>query len=220
MDVKTLREIYRKERMSPYLQDVGKDFYTQIESYIKEIYSKYEEHSKKGEISKLTVLLGEFENIKATINDIYEIRERKIVSNALYYVKSGEEIGVENLTSEEEAMLKKITGIIREQRSSVLDNIISEKAAVEMRMPETKEKQLTLKEKMITIRILKDLPPIVGVDGKVYGAFKEEDVVTLPEPNGLVFINQGVAEQVNIVTSDPFYKIYKKKATNLTAWKR
>jgi DNA replication initiation complex subunit (GINS family) len=51
---------------------------------------------------------------------------------------------------------------------------------------------------MITIRILKDLPQIVGVDGKVYGAFKEEDVVTLPEPNGLVFINQGVAEQVNI----------------------
>ncbi|MFH1774274.1 MAG: hypothetical protein ABH874_04870 [Methanobacteriota archaeon] len=198
MDVKTLREIYRKERMSPYLQDVGKDFYKQIESYIKEIYSKYEEHSKKEEISKLAVLLGEFENIKATINDVYEIRERKIVSNALYYVKSGEEVGVENLTSEEEAMLKKIAGILREQRSSVLDNIISEKAAAEMRMPETKEKQLTLKEKMITIRILKDLPQIVGVDGKVYGAFKEEDVVTLPEPNGLVFINQGVAEQVNI----------------------
>lgn len=198
MDMKTLMEIYRKERTSPYLQDVGKDFYKQLESYINEIYSKYEEHSKKGEISKLTVLLDEFKNIKAVINDLYEIRERKILLNALYYVKSGEEVAVENLTSEEEAMLKKIAGILREQRSSVLEKIISEKAAAEMRMPETKEKQVTLKEKMITIRMLKDLPPIVGVDGRVYGAFKEEDVVTLPEPNALVFINQGVAEQIKL----------------------
>lgn len=198
MDVKTLMEIYRRERTSPYLQDIGKDFYRQIESYINEIYSKYEEHSKKGEISKLTVLLDEFKNIKAIINDIYEIRERKIVSNALYYVKSGEEVAVENLTSEEEAMLKKIAGILREQRSSVLEKIISEKAAAEMRMPETKEKQVTLKEKMITIRMLKDLPQIVGVDGRVYGAFKEEDVITLPEPNALVFINQGAAEQIKL----------------------
>lgn len=198
MDMKTLMEIYRKERTSPYLQDVGKDFYKQLESYINEIYSKYEEHSKKGEISKLTVLLDEFKNIKAVINDLYEIRERKILLNALYYVKSGEEVAVENLTSEEEAMLNKIAGILREHRSSVLEKIISEKAAAEMRMPETKEKQVTLKEKMITIRILKDLPPIVGVDGRVYGAFKEEDVVTLPEPNALVFINQGVAEQIKL----------------------
>lgn len=198
MDVKTLMEIYRKERMSPYPQDVGKDFYRQVESYINEIYSKYEEHSKKGEISKLTVLLGEFENIKAIISDIYEIRERKIVLNSLYCVKSGEEVAVENLTGEEEAMLKKIVGLLKEQRSSVLQKIISEKAAAEMRLPETKGKQATLKEKMITIRMLKDLPPIVGVDGRVYGAFKEEDVVTLPEPNGLVFINQGVAEQIKL----------------------
>lgn len=197
MDVKILREIYRKERMSPYLQDVGKDFYKQIENYIKEIYSKYEEDSKKGEISKLTVLLSEFENIKATINDVYEIRERKIVSNALYYIKSGGEIEVENLTTEEEAMLKRIIGILRERRSSVLEKIISEKAAEEMRIPEAKEKQLTLQGK-ITIRILKEIPPIVGVDGKVYGAFKEEDVVTLPEPNAIVFINQGVAEQIKL----------------------
>lgn len=198
MDMKTLMEIYRKERTSPYLQDVGKDFYRQLESYISEIYSKYEEHSKKEEISKLTVLLDEFKNIKAVINDLYEIRERKILLNALYYVKSGEEVAVENLTSEEEAMLKQIAGILGEHRSSVLEKIISEKAAAEMRMPETKEKQATLKEKMITIRLLKDLPPIVGVDGRVYGAFKEEDVVTLPEPNALVFINQGVAEQIKL----------------------
>ncbi len=198
MDMKTLMEIYRRERTSPYLQDVGKDFYRQLESYINEIYSKYEEHSKKEEISKLTVLLDEFKNIKAVINDLYEIRERKILLNALYYVKSGEEVAVENLTSEEEAMLKQIAGILGEHRSSVLEKIISEKAAAEMRMPETKEKQATLKEKMITIRLLKDLPPIVGVDGRVYGAFKEEDVVTLPEPNALVFINQGVAEQIKL----------------------
>ena len=58
-----------------------------------------------------------------------------------------------------------------------------------------KDKQ---KEEFTTIRILKDLPSIVGVDGRVYGSFKIEDLVTLPIANADTFINRGVAEKVNL----------------------
>ena len=188
MDAKTLREIHRKERMSPYLQDVGKDFYQQLKEYVDKVYLEYKACYKEGRISKLAVLLREFENIKTIINDIYETRERKIVSNALYYVKSGDEIETENLAAEEEETFRKIIEILRNQRELVLEKIVAEKALTELRVE---------KKPKLTVRILKDLPSIVGVDGRTYGAFKAEDVVTLPEPNAKVFINQGVAEQID-----------------------
>lgn len=225
MDVKTLREIQRKERMSPYLQELGRDFYRELEGYVREVHSKYLTESEEGEISKLSVALGELENIRAIISDIYETREKKIVSNALYYVRSEDEMGVENLTKEEEEMLRGIIEVLREKRASVLDRVIGERTSktpprrklkeevgeeAEVKAkPEAKEVEAEPvakpggeegeKAKVIkaTIRILKDLPSMVGVDGKVYGSFKREDITTLPEANARVLINQGAAEPVN-----------------------
>jgi len=205
--------------MSPYLQEIGKDFYKELQAYVGEVHSRYLEDSKKGGISKLSMALGELENIKAIVNDIYETREKKIVNNALYYIKSEEEMGVENLTLEEEEMLRNIIKILRAQRSAVLEKIIGEVSYVfpqesEQAQPKSdakvvKEKKVQQKEankaiaakpdqKKTTIRLLKDLPSIVGVDGKIYGSFKKEDVVTLPEPNAKVLINQGTAEFVDV----------------------
>ncbi|MEE8168185.1 MAG: hypothetical protein V3T58_04875 [Candidatus Hydrothermarchaeales archaeon] len=226
MDVKTLREIQRKERMSPYLQELGKDFYSELEGYLKGVRSNYLEESKKGEISKLSIALSELENIKAIISDIYETREKKIVSSALYYVRSETEMGRENLTKEEADMLKKIIEVLREKRASVLEKVVAEKGftiyrgakekagatpVVEAKVPKEvaevksdreekveEEEQIKAVQSKTTVRILKDLPSIVGVDGHVYGSFKQEDVVTIPEPNARVLINQGVAEQIDV----------------------
>jgi DNA replication initiation complex subunit (GINS family) len=220
MDVKSLREIQRREKMSPYLQELGKDFYKELRAYVSEVHSKYLEESRRGDISKLSMALGELENIKAMVSDIYETREKKIVNNALYYIKSEEEMGIENLTLEEENMLRKIIDIVREQRSSVLEKIIGEasySSPTEVSKSKAKEdngkenhkiseqqQAATVKveerttHKKTTIRLLKDLPSIIGIDGEIYGSFKREDVVTLPEPNARVLINQGAAEYVNV----------------------
>ncbi len=219
MDVKTLREMQRREKMSPYLQEIGKDFYKELQAYVSEVHSRYVEDSKKSGISKLSRVLGELENIKAIVSDIYETREKKIVNNALYYIKSEEEMGTENLTLEEEGMLRKIIEILREQRSAVLEKIIGEVSyaspQADGKSPDKsgdkEEKEIDVKQgdvstasaekassKKTTVRLMKDLPSIVGVDGKVYGSFKKEDVITLPEPNAKVLINQGAAEYVDL----------------------
>lgn len=207
--------------MSPYLQELGKDFYRELQAYVSEVHSRYVEESKKGVISKLSMALSELENTKAIVSDIYETREKKIVYNALYYIKSEEEMGIENLTLEEEEMLRRIIDVLREQRSSVLEKIIGEIGYLPS--PEGVKSRPTKDEKQggeetnaqqsdasakattqipppkkTTIRMLKDLPSIVGVDGKVYGSFKKEDVITLPEGNAKVLINQGAAEYVDI----------------------
>lgn len=188
MDIKALREIQRSERNSPYLQNIGEEFYAAVGKYVKELLSKID-RSKSGETSSLAVLLDEFENIKAVINDIYEMREKKIVGSALYYVKSRDATSANNLTAEENSMLKKIIEILEQERLSILKKAIP---------TSTDSNPQEGKPKNVTIRMLKDVPSIVGVDGKVYGAFKKEDVVTMPDANAEVFIKQGAAEKIEI----------------------
>ena len=50
-------------------------------------------------------------------------------------------------------------------------------------------------ETMVLVRILADLEPFMGVDGRVY-QLKTEDVVTLPGKNAGVLIDRNMAEDV------------------------
>jgi DNA replication factor GINS len=193
MDVQALREIHRLERMHAKLQYIDRDFYDKVEETIKDFYSRYLELSEKGEITKASVLLRELENVKAIVNDIYEMRERKILLSALNYARRGEEPPMENLLDEEREMLSRITDQLKENRQKILDRLLALKPVKKEREIKQREK---LKIPLVTVRILKDLPSIVGVDGKVYGSFKEEDIATLPEPNAEALINRGVAEKI------------------------
>lgn len=210
MDLKALREIQRKERMSPYLQDLGKDFYRELEGYVRSAQARYLEESKKGEISRLSIALNELKNIKDIVSDIYETREKKIVHNALYYVKSEDSVGQENLTEVEMEMLRQIMGVLRERRDFILGKVMGEYQLIDADRKPNEKGMVRGPEPVrqvggpgtsigkVTVRILKDLPSIVGADGKVYGAFKQEDVITLPEPNARVLIGQGAAEAIEI----------------------
>ncbi len=189
IEVNELRKIINQERSSPHLQKLEKDFYRELSRDMSELFKDYSKCSDK-EFSKKSKLGDELKNLKNIINDIYETRERKIVSNALYYAKSGEGIDPESLTVEEEKVLKEVVKVIKSQRDMVLGKF-SEQAS-----REKKEEKKEQKKPVLTVRILKDLPPIVGVDGVTYGAFKEEDVVILPEPNAKGFIKQKVAEKI------------------------
>lgn len=207
VDIKVLKDIHRKERMSPYLQSIGKDFYSKVSAYLIDVDAKIENAS--GNTSKLAVLLGERETIKNTVMDIYEIRERKLVNNAIYYVKSGEALELDNLTAEEEDMLKHVFDIVAEHRKDVMASVQGDGDVIK-KVKTSAPRDTTLKEKEIeapqkktdsmdyvTLRILEDLAPISGIDGKTYGAFKKEDVVTIPKKNASGLISQGVAEEIH-----------------------
>ena len=189
MDIKLLRELNRKEKTSPYLQKIEKNFYDELAALMREVYIKREDCSEE----ELPKFLAELENLRNIIIELYEAREKKIVSNALYYVRTGEKIELENLSKEEEKFLKKIVDIIKSHRENILDKTLKGKIEDEKESKEEKKTEIPT----ITVRILKDLPPIVGIDGKIYGEFKVEDIVTLPKPNAEVLIKQGVAQRIN-----------------------
>ncbi len=199
MDTKDLMDIYRKERMSPYLQDLGEDFYSEMDSIVKELHSQYAECSGKGETSRHSRLLKELENVKTVIKDLYEIRERKVVLSALNYVRrDGEEIEVENLTEEEGEMLDGVIDVLRKNREVIREAIAEGVERPIDEKPEKKAVQTEIKSSFVTVRIAKDMPSIVGADGKVYGAFKEEDIVSLPDANAAALIEQGTAEEIRL----------------------
>ncbi|NOZ58550.1 MAG: DNA replication complex GINS family protein [Euryarchaeota archaeon] len=204
MDIKTLSEALRREKASPYLQELGRDFYREAGELFRSMLA---ECRRIRDLSQLSMKLAEVENIKNMISDIYETRERKIVSSALYYVKSGEEVEVENLTKEEEQLLEEIIRTLKAGRERVLAGFEGEMGDTqqeEMEEREEAEKEAPVKERgvrFVTVRILRDLPSLVGVDGRVYGEFKAEDVVTLPEPNARILIERGDAEAILIERS-------------------
>ncbi len=201
MDTKSLMDIYRKERMSPYLQDVGEDFYSEMDSAIKELHSQYEECSKKGELSRQSRVLKEMENVKSVIKDLYEIRERKVVLSALNHVRrEGDEMEVENLTEEERKTFEDVIDVLKKNRKTTLEKANAKKVKNPPDEKPHKEGnvQAEIKGSLVTVRITKDLPSIVGADGKVYGAFAEEDIVTLPDANATALIKQGAAKEIRL----------------------
>ncbi len=198
MRTKDLIDIHRREKVSPYLQDLGDNFYSEVKELIQRKYNLYYE-LKDDDVSKVSVILQELENIKSLAQDLYETRERKIVTNALYFVKSGEEIEYDNMTPEEVELMRQIINILKDSREKVL-NFIFEKEDTKSYSDSTEERDKSVYEELsyITVRILGDLPAIVGIDGKIYGDFKAEDIVTLPEPNARALINRGEAQEVKL----------------------
>lgn len=199
MDLKDLMDIYRKEKMSPYLQDLGEDFFSEVEGVLRELESEYEQRGSGAK--KQGTLLRELENVTSIVKDLYEIRERKVVLSALNYVRrEGGEIELENLTEVEEKMLEDVASILKENRKAVLEGGSPKKQKNPPRKSKSKKKE-TKEEigiSLTTIRITKDLPSIVGADGKIYGEFMEEDVVSLPDANARALIEQGAAEEIKL----------------------
>lgn len=50
----------------------------------------------------------------------------------------------------------------------------------------------------IIIRFLKDTPPLVGIDLKNYGPFKENDIANMPYKNAIILLNERFAEKVEL----------------------
>ena len=55
-----------------------------------------------------------------------------------------------------------------------------------------------LTDELRVVRFLEDIPEIVGVDLRIYGPFKKEDVASLPAPNAHVLERQGAAKSIEV----------------------
>ncbi len=181
---------WKMETENPELGSLTSDFYARLAEYLRHI--KEEAKMQDSAATVRTKLLDkEGENATKMVRELTEVRFRKIGK----LIVSGHQIPLDFLAAEERKFvggvapsadaLKKFSETLTEGK---LASIEIEAQPIEMSIPRTR----------MTLRFLKPVPAIVGIDMKTYGPFQVEDVASVPSENARVLVKQGYARAVEV----------------------
>ena len=173
----SLREIQRNEKKSEKLFELNEDFFESSQQY-------FEQRQK----SKDNGNMIELENAKTILRDIVDRRERKILNQALRATRTHERVETSAMTTSEKELFDELISTLKKYRTDIIGEAEKE--------PEPEEIEEREKTGLMKVKILEDLPAIVGSDFEDYGPFKRGDVVELPPENAEIFISKGKAETV------------------------
>ena len=174
-----IRTLHRKEKNSSGLTDLDFDFYSQLQALIETSRREYLESLKNASLDDAR----KFANLKKLIEEIFFIREKKILNKSLSDVRSNEE-KLGGLSEEEAAAYKQLFGALKEL----------EKTNKKIFNSDTGEKKPSAN---IKVRILKEIPSFIGVDMKEYGPFNENQEISLPEKIALMLIERNISQKIN-----------------------
>jgi DNA replication factor GINS len=177
-----LYEVWKQESECPELVKLPPGFYGGIVEYMKKL--KEESRMLDKRTLKANLLKKEMQNTKRMVKELVRARYRKILSK----VTRGEEPPREVLTIEEEQIYARISPLVE-----TVSNFTSETL-----YGHGSKDMSDLKHKRIAMRILKEIPAIIGADMKTYGPFKAEDVASVPLENARILAKQNLAEKVEI----------------------
>ncbi|MCS7115608.1 MAG: hypothetical protein RMJ15_06190 [Nitrososphaerota archaeon] len=174
-----LYNVWKKEVASRELDELPRDFVSRIAEYLKKLAEEHRMLDKK--TAKAHLLKIEEQNVKRMLSDLARIRYRKLVAKAADDIKL-----LASLTEvKEEDFLKLLS--LTESYQSFVKSTFKEPAA-----------NSKVSHKMVVLRFLGEIPEIVGLDMKIYGPYKPQDVASIPVENAKILIKQGLAEKVEI----------------------
>jgi DNA replication initiation complex subunit (GINS family) len=175
IDYDELRRIHRLEKNTSKLVEVEDDFIDSIGVFIEGEKKKYLASLKNFAASDAR----EFTNLKRIIEEIFLMREKKILNKALIAAHT-KEVNEEKMASQERETFRKLLRLL-DEHFDLLDSFFGER--------EKKESVL------VSIKILKDVPTFVGTDMKEYGPFSEGQVVDLPSKVARLFVTRKIAQE-------------------------
>ena len=177
-----LYEIWKQELENPELVKLPQDFYAGIVEYVKKLREESRMLDKRA--VKANILRKEMQNVRRMVWELMWVRYRKIADKAV----KGEDVSREALTIEEEQIYRKVSPL-----AETVSNFVTE--ILHGHEPRT---TADLKRTRITIRLIRDIPAIIGADMKTYGPFKTEDVASMPAENVKILVKQNLAEKIEI----------------------
>lgn len=204
MPLDDLRIIILNERESGRLTDVPPDMYRKIQEYITQLQERVLACNDPFSDQAQT-LIDEVIAVRENKRDIFKFRIEKVVSLALNHIE-------DEITNRDE--LKRMLTEEREMYDGIIRVLEAGKAALSGEVARTPpaggvaaagaapegacipEPLRAPEEAMVLVRILSDMEPFMGVDGRIYH-LKAEDVVTLPSRNAGVLIDRNIA--LNII---------------------
>ena len=185
-----LLKAWRSERESEGLSKLPDDFYARAAELVSELRSRL----KMADMTALRTRLAkkELENVEKMVKDIFNRR----VEKALKALASGGTLDVEKLTPEERELLSPV-----EEAFTAMRKFLEGLLRGEVKKPEaTRAVQAgpSGSGKLMLIRILADVPAIVGADMRTHGPFKRGDVAFIPRENAIALVRKGLAVEVEL----------------------
>jgi DNA replication factor GINS len=167
------------------LGDLSSDFFGRLADYVGRIKRESRMLDKKG--VKAGLLEREMEHVQRMISELVWARYVKLIS----LLKAGQKLPSDLLAAEEAALFANFVSFIDSYHNFVdklLQGHISNVVVAKAHEP----------YKRVTLRFLKAIPAVVGVDMKTYGPFLAEDVGSVPVDNAKILIKRGLAEKVEV----------------------
>lgn len=193
---KELYAAWQREIDDPTLGALPLDFYSKISEYLRRIKDEDKVLDKKS--AKMNLLEHEAQNVERMLDQLLEVRYRKLVKT----VTRSQKLPIELLTVEEASMCETFADFTKSYRK-FSENLKQGQLTVEpIKVAVKVETNITAPahqlHKRSTIRFLKNIPAIMGADMKSYGPFVAEDVASLPPQNAQILVKQGLAVLVEV----------------------
>jgi len=184
-----LRRIQRLEKNTSKLVEVESDFFNSLNEFMKNEKQEYLDSLKDTNNVKAKNYL----NLKKLVEEIYELREKKILMNALLASRDNELENQENMALEEKQLCEKLIRVLSEQRC-ILNEIFSENKVsfVENKVIKSCDGIANDLNKL-SVKMLKEVPSFVGPDSAEYGPFQESQLVELPYKIAKLFVERKFA---------------------------
>ncbi|MCX6770225.1 MAG: hypothetical protein NT051_06160 [Candidatus Micrarchaeota archaeon] len=196
LNYKRLRDLAREEKTQPGLVKIDSDFYSSVEKFLTENFSKMEE-------SASVLQMREFENATAIIREISILRQQKILFRALR--GRGKKDQPEDMTREEYGIYDRFCGIIDEEGGR-LDKMLSrfersgkrgeKQAQAGAQAPKQAEAPSQEPNIIKKVRFLKDVQAYVGANMETFGPYRVGDEGALPPEEAELLLKQRMAEKV------------------------
>lgn len=210
MTYETLRKRQQSERGSPKLSKLDAEFYRLLEAYLQGLGEEHQrEHGRNPTSAKSTLLNDELTNTRRLAEDLYEHRERKVVTAALIAARGGQPETHGLLLREEQELYEAIVALLRDTKRRILHGrpaaappapppapvqaqgspVLNVQPAPEAPAPAAAPEGRTV------VRVLEDVGSFAASDLRTY-VVRREDVVSLPTDTARILILRGKAVEV------------------------
>lgn len=111
---------WRRERSAVALSKMDGQFYEDFDKHLRELREEYQrEHALNPATPKVLILQDELMNLQRVRDDIYDLREKKIVTAALIGARGGNPDRA-HMTKEEEVLFDEVLRVLRDARRNLL----------------------------------------------------------------------------------------------------
>jgi DNA replication factor GINS len=171
-----IRRIYRLEKNSQQLTALDENFYVELREFLKKEKDAYTKSLKEGSFSEAR----NFNNLKKLVEEIFYMREKKILNKALIAVRTND-FNDKELAAEEKKSFNDFVKLLL-AHNDLLYNLFDEKPRK--------------KEELIQLKMLSEVPAFVGSDLKEYGPFNKDEEITLPLNVAVLLLEKKLAERI------------------------